>query len=473
MKNKQEIVELYQNASKSLVSFLSAFVITDPVKPAKFHYWLSDLLLNSSENIAVEGFRESAKTSYVVYGLPLYYLTFPNYNRSYIVMLKDNDDSAKQKLKDIRDMYLNNKLMSANVQKVYAQGDVFDVLTKEGVRVRIEAYGKGTSIRGLTWMNRRPDIVIMDDVQTVDDVRSDTLSDRDWNWFLSDVYMLSKQSRVFMIGNNLGDRCIIERLGKVGRDFGFKFYRIPAIKDGRAVWPEKFTVDYLMKEKEAYNKAGKIDIWLRERMCQSVAEELQVFKKSYFNYYMKLPEGKYNYYTAVDLAISEKESADYTVIVTIAVSEQNIRFIERLDYFRTSDLDVTMSKIFEHVRQFRPQRVAVEKVAFQAAMEKMLKKKMLDENMFFTLEMVQPKGSKEMRIYSGLQPLYAAGAIFHKQGADYLSELENELLMFTKEGAKSEHDDLMDALQMANAIANVPVGGVRKTHSNIQRKAVM
>ena len=467
-KSKQDIVELYAQTSESLVKFIRAFIVKDALPPAKYHYWMSDALLKRKGNIAVEGFRESAKTSYVVYGFPLYCLTFPDYTRSYVVFLKASDDMAKQKLHDIRDMYLNNKLMSANVQKIYSQGDALDILTKEGIRIRMEAYGKGANIRGLTWMSRRPDIVILDDVQTLEDVRSQSVSERDWEWFLSDVFMLSKVSRIFMIGNNLGDKCIIEKLSHSAKDFGFKFYRIPAIKDGKSVWPQKFTVTELMKEKNAYDKAGKLDIWLRERMCQSIDEKTQIFKKSYFQYYDSLPKKeRYNHYIAVDLAVSQKRTADFTAIVDIGVNSQNQRFVEDIQFGRYN-VETTINKLFEMVLKYHPVKVFVEKVAFQAVMEQIIRKEMLKRNMFFQLEMITPKGKKEDRIKS-MQPLYAANAVWHKKNAEYLTELENELIMFTDNGTKAEHDDLIDALEMANRYAMPPMIGL--VNGNIQKKA--
>lgn len=465
--NKQDIVELYKAISESLVNFIKAFIVSKPLKPAKFHYWLSDVLLKHKFNVAIEGFRESGKTSFVVYAYPLYCLTFPHPDRSYIVFLKASDEQAKQRLHDIRDMYFNNKLMSANIQYVYSQGDVLDVLTKEGIRIRMEAYGKGANIRGLTWMSRRPDIVILDDVQTVEDVRSQTVSDRDWEWFLSDVYMLSKVSRIFMIGNNLGDRCILERLSRNATSFGFKFYRIPAIKDGNPTWAAKFSIEELNAERKAYQEAGKLDVWMRERMCQSISEETQIFKKSYFQYYDRLPKGQYNRFIAVDLAISQKSTADYTAMTVLAVNNQNQRFIEDIDFGRY-DVNTIIEHLFELVIKYRPVKVFVEKVAFQAVMEQLIRKEMLKRNVFFQLEMVQPKGKKEDRIRS-LQPYYAAHSIWHKKDAPYLTELENELIMFTDTGTKAEHDDLIDSLEMVNRYAFPPMLGAVK--GNLQTKA--
>ena len=41
----------------------------------------------------------------------------------------------------------------------------------------------------------------------------ETVTESDWEWFLTDIIFLGRNSRIFMIGNNLGDRCIVETIG--------------------------------------------------------------------------------------------------------------------------------------------------------------------------------------------------------------------------------------------------------------------
>lgn len=468
---KEELTELYERAYSSLVDFAKIFLLKDEeiVPPADYHYLFSDLLLKEKKNFAIEGFRESAKTFYVVYTYPLYCLTFPHPSRNYIVFLKASDELAKNKLKDIRDIYLTDPLLSMNVEKIYQQGEVLDIQTKEGVRVRLEAYGKGANIRGLTWMGKRPSIVILDDVQSIDDVNSASVCERDWEWFLSDVYFLSKFTRIFMIGNNLGDRCILERLSTVADHFGFTFLKIRALKNGKSTWEGRFSTEELLAEKEAYRKAGKLDVWMRERMCECVSEERQVFKKSYLRYVDTLKKDHYIFYTGVDLAVSQKRTADYTAVCTIAVNSKNERIIVALDYGRWA-LDKTIEVIFSHVRRFHPLTVAIEKVAFQSVMEQILYKEMLKRNLFFRIDMVTPKGKKEDRIKS-LQPLFKAGAFIFLTNASYLTELEKELLYFTEEGTRADHDDLLDALWLANYYVRDKIN--LNSKKKIQKKAKM
>lgn len=67
-----------------------------------------------------------------------------------------NQTKASKQLKEIADTYVSNEFLSLNLVKVKQQSDkAFEcVVTDENgeeIRVRMEAYGKGSSIRGLLW----------------------------------------------------------------------------------------------------------------------------------------------------------------------------------------------------------------------------------------------------------------------------------------------------------------------------------
>ena len=216
----------------------------DDCKSASFHHEWSELLLHDHSNVVMEAFRQSAKSSYVLRAFPLHCISFPHKDRDFIVIIKNNATQAKAKLKEIADELKGNPLVSHNVVKIVEDNSnvlSVDVMNEEGeiVNVRIEAYGKGASIRGLSNKDRRPKILILDDIQDLDDARSETVTESDWNWFLSDIIFLGKDSRIFYIANNLGDRCIAERLMDVEfSEIEFKKIRIPQL-DGD-LYPEEF-----------------------------------------------------------------------------------------------------------------------------------------------------------------------------------------------------------------------------------------
>lgn len=399
-------------------------------------------------------------STFVLRAFPLYRLTYPTKKANYIVFIMANQTKASKQLKEIADTYVSNEFLSLNLVKVKQQSDkAFEcVVTDENgeeIRVRMEAYGKGSSIRGLLWGDKRPDIIIIDDPQDVEDSLSDTIQTNDYDWFLSDAYFLGKRTRIFMIGNNLGEKCLIEQVINNKDLLKFNALRIPVMNEnGESNWAERFPVEEILEEKEAWRALGKLDIWEREKMCIAISPERQTFKKEYFMYYapteLKLEDC--SIYTTVDLAISQKESADYTVVCTVAVNSDNKWFILDIDFDRY-DPSQTIDAIFRAVQKYKPLYVGVEKVAYQASVKHYLEKEMPKRNIWFTVKDLEASSRKELRIAT-LQPRFKSGSVWFPMGAKFLTELESELQSFPK----GLHDDLIDALAYISQIALPPVG---------------
>ena len=450
-------------ASTSLVDFRRHFMpLPNEVESSWFHHYWSDILLRGKKNFVTEGFRESGKTSLVIKGAPLHALAYPQEGRNYIVFLLANATIAQKRLEEIVQAYETNPDLCANRVRDVAfkpsQG-YYEVEVTDGektIPVRIEAYGKGASIRGLSWRDTRPSLIIIDDPQDLDDVESDLIVDRDWDWFLSEVKFLGKDARIFLIGNNLGSKCIVERCLENADILGFEGKRIPVADEHLVAsnWPERFPIPYVKEEKETYEKLGKADIWWRERMCVTSAPQSQRFRKSLFRYYdiketankiRRLPK-----YVTVDLAVGTTKRSDYTVVCTVAVDESNNWFILDMDYGRWNPSE-TMNAIFNAVGKFKPRLVGMEMVAYQAAMQHFLEREMSGRNMFFSIHELKSERKKELRIES-LHPRFTSGKVFFPNDAPFLPELEKELMAFPR----GNHDDLIDALAYQEQVAAPP-----------------
>ena len=239
-----------------LVLFRQMFLPVDnEVKPAWFHYKWGDVLLNGKKHYAVEGFRESSKTSIVLRAFPLHALVFPSKKKQYIVFIMANQRAASRRLKDIAEEYTSNELMNLNLIRVKEQSEkAFEIVVKdengEEITIRMEAYGKGSSVRGLNNKDRRPDIILIDDPQDLEDSLSDTVQKSDYQWFLSDVYFLGKNTRIFFIGNNLGEKCIIEQVISNKEELDFDAERIPVLnEEGQSNWEEMYPVTAINEDR--------------------------------------------------------------------------------------------------------------------------------------------------------------------------------------------------------------------------------
>jgi len=452
----------------------------DEVEPADFHYEWSRRLLEGTDNTAIEGHRESAKSNYVLRSFLLYSLVFASEKRDYIVIIKKNDTLARNVLKDVEREAESNPIIEANVVKVYeCSGDAYSVdrLNDEGeiVNVRVEAYGKGAAIRGLANRDRRPKIVIVDDPQDPVDARSETVQVTDWDWFLSDVMFLGQKTRIFLIGNNLGERCIIERVFANAESLGFATMKVPCIIDGRPAWPAKYTLEEIDREKAAYRDMGKLDVWLREKMCEAVGEETRVFAREDYRYYTaalapKLVEGC-NLYATLDPASSPEISSCYRAICVNAVDYDNRWQIVDMPYGRWDSAEL-IDQMFAAVTKWRLKRFGIEKGIFKQVLEPFIYKEMSRRNVFFDIIPIEhaKRGSKLERIKM-LQPRFKAHNVwFPDDSPPWLVELETELAGVTKDAIKSMFIDLADSLAMMEQIASAPYG--RQKISEIPREAV-
>ena len=455
--DNQELMSLLnkeERALNSLVAFREEFIpAKEDVEPAAFHEEWSEILLRGKGNFAIEAFRESAKTQIVIRANLLHALTFPQNNRSYLVIICATQTTASKKLQEVSREFLASETMRGLVSEIRDNsGIALEVHYHTGAKVRIEAYGKGAAVRGLSWGSKRPDLVIIDDPQDEEDARSETVTVNDWDWFLSDVFFLGQSTRIFMIGNNLGERCIIEQVIQFSKQLNFTTRRIPILdENGESAWPAKWPVSEIEEERHNAEVLGKTDIWYRNKMCQCISPDSQKFKREYFKYYEMTPDlSTLNIYTTVDLAISQKVNADYSAIVTVGVNSAGHWFVLDVEYGRY-DPSTTIDAIFSAVQKWRPLCVGVEAVAYQAALQHFLGKEMPRRGIFFRITPLKADKKKEIRI-DNIQPRFAVGTVWFKAGAQWLDKIQSELLAYPH-GA---HDDVIDALAYMEQIAVAP-----------------
>lgn len=461
----EKLALVLAEARKNLVAFRHIVLVNDEVNqvsPARFHYEWSDILLNGTRNFAIESYRESAKTQYVLRSFPLYCLTFPSKDRDYIVLLKATDTLAKNKLREIELEAMTNPIVRARIKKVSAQsGNLFSVDVEDDfgqiVNIRIEAYGKGAAIRGLANIDRRPRIVIIDDPQNPEDARSETVMENDWEWFESDVKFLGKKCRIFFIGNNLGEKCLIERVALQAENLDFDFKRLPVLNpDGSSAWPEHDPVDEVIAEREKYRKMEELDTWMRNKMCLSISEESQRFRREDFRYYgpsRKAQElaTKLNVFMRTDLAFSEKKEADRSVIEVFGVDEDINWFI--LDLFIGRVLaPVFIDMIFQMVSRWKPLNVGFPNIAGEIAIKQFVDEEQKRRKIFFNTFEQEQGTQKEGRIIA-LSPRLRQHKIFFPDDAPWVREAENEFMMFPR----GLHDDIPDTMASNDQESFAPV----------------
>lgn len=475
--DSDSIKKVLEIGQRDLVNFRSVLLTSDEdVESPIFHYEWSDLLLNEKNNVVIVGYRESGKDQIVARAFPLYALTFPSKKSDYIVLIRNNDTQAQRTMEQIQNEAVTHPIISKCIQKIIKKtANIFHVETLDG-EVRIESYGKGSSIRGLTYMGKRPRVVILNDIQDIEDASSETVLEKDWDWFLSDVKFLGKYSRIFMIGNNLGANSVIERVYDGHEQLGFDRYRQPVIVDGEPAWKARDTVESIEKEREEYNSLGKLDIWLREKMCVTSDDATRLFREEDYLYYTPSLADKLasdcNVFAMLDPASSPKNTSCFRSIAVIGVTHDNHWYVLDCPYGRW-DSEETINQMFNVVLKWHPLEFGIEKGMWKQLMEPFVYKEMTKRNVRFNIREIEhaKAGSKLQRI-AMLQPLFRGKTIWFPDNSTWLGELKAELAGVTRTEIKSAYADLMDSLAMGMQLARPP-GNPRFNHVGKEPKLAL
>lgn len=479
-----EYIEKGRRGARGLVEFRQEFLpkSSEEVESAKYHYDWSEKMLYEEGSYAIEGFRESAKTTIVIDVYPLYAIFYPKEERAYIVLVKQNATLAKNKLKEIERGVEDNRWLRGKIIKVIEEsGDAYEIEVSapgekgDKVKIRIEAYGKGASIRGLNWNGKRPSILIADDLQDEEDAKSQSVLESDWTWFRSEIGFLGKNTRFFMVANNLGERCIIERIGDDPKAFNFNFSRVPVIDErGESVWPEKFSKEFIKAEKQQYLKTGDIEIWMRNRMCVAVSPETQVFKRVDLRWYVAEERrniiARSNIYISCDFAESLNKNACLRAFVVVGVDEEDYWYLIDARY-GIWDAPEQLSILFELVRAYSPYKVGIECVGQHGALKyQTIVKAMTEERCIFSIAKITPstKTTKNERIELALGQRIRINKLLLPEKAGWLEEVLTELLMFARSGPKSRYIDVIDALAQCAEFVKPPIG--KETSISLSRK---
>jgi len=302
-------------------------------------------------------------------------------------------------------------------------------------------YGVGWGITG-KWGNR---LIIDDPYATRQDAESDTIRKRVEDWY--DSTFLSRRHNseawICLIMQRWREDDLVWYILEKEKDW--EIVKIPAISDWVSFWESRFPVPYLEDMRTVIWDYFFSSQYQQEPFVESGWD----FKRDYFQYYEKAPDNL-KIYSFVDPAISDKQDADFTAIVTIWIDQNNRIYILDIIHDRMSPTDI-ITNVFSTYLKWRPISIGVEVVAYQKMLALEIRKQMNIKNIFFNLIEVTPMWEKNARIRTLLQPRYWNASIIHPKYHNKIKELELELLKFPN----WKHDDIIDSLSACLKISEV------------------
>lgn len=397
--------------------------------------------------LVVVSFRGSAKTSVMSLSYPIWAI-IGEQRIKYVLIISRTMEQAKQIMKNIKDELERNDLLRRDLGPFQESGDWRSSsldLPKYGARITVASSEQ--SLRGIRHGHYRPELIILDDIEDLNSVKTQESRDNTFKWITGDIIPLGdKNTKIIIIGNMLHEDSAIMRLRKnieEGKMDGI-FKEYPLVdKNNNILWPGKFPDMASIEEQK--RKVGNEISWQREYMLRIVSDAGRVVHPEWLKYYSGFPSDKDLLFTVtgVDLAVSEKNSADYTAMVSASVYKLNGELFlyilpnpvnEKLPFPEAVEKIKLLSK---SVGNGYPTEMAIEDVGYQRSIIQQLQ----DEG--FPAEGFAVKGQdKRARLALTTHMIKSGHILFPKKGVE---KLIHQLTGFGSE----KHDDLADAFTIA------------------------
>lgn len=445
--------------------------------------YLDSFMVDVTQRLAWSVPRSHAKSTYLSNMYPLYNLV---YNlRQFIVIISETQDGAKLFADYVNNQLKHNEKLRADFGELMdkdGRGNVKDnaekFVTKNNVMVAIGSIQK--QLRGMKFLNARPDLIIMDDLESEKSTNTPELRQKNLTWYTKVVNPLGDPQRTAFIymGTLVHPNGL---LPYVMNRADFKSKRYSAIvspPDRQDLWEEYERIyrdlenpdrkdeaeDFYFSNKEEMDKGVKV-LW-EDRMpyYKLIQEKCNVGTRAFNSEYLNLPYSdedaifrpeNFTWYDEKDLyddhgrlipmdlygfwdiAITGK--GDYNAIITMGRDRRTGIFYVLDAWAGKVNMHEALKIAENKILEYEHHTFGVETIQAQWSMFQQLRVNLSKRSYFRTrLKQYNPRTKKEIRI-EALEPMVEAGQIRFKKQHRLLIEM---LELFPQH----EHDDLPDAL---------------------------
>jgi predicted phage terminase large subunit-like protein len=478
----------------------------------EFHQKLSRILdsvsnVNKTARICWAASRGHAKSAYLSNAFPVHEIVFQK--RKMILIISETNNGSKKFIRWVAgQLKYNQKLHEDFGELLYEQKSKNEKDSEEAfittTGIKMEATSLGMQIRGFRNGSVRPDLIILDDLESRDSNNTPELRKKNKDWLNQDLmpaYDPTRTAIIFM-GTIVHAESLLNYVLKERRDFiknkfpaiikdperpdlwaeferiykeyepteeellemenatekmetpnaraAIDFYEAHKEEMDRGVevlWPDRFPIHKLIIEKVNFGSKA----FNTEYMNNPLDEESQVFVIERFYYWtdkhpdLRFTHDEYEIYLGIDFAMGKKRG-DFSAIASLAKHKLTRKRFVVDTFIQRVHPNLFMKEIVNMVLKWQPDGVAAEAQMAQEFFVDQLKVALQDAGYPASTRVhnIQQRARKEIRIESMLPDIEKGEIQFNRYHYTLLE-------MFERYGS-GYHDDGPDAVEMADSL---------------------
>lgn len=426
--------------------------------------------------IAIKSWRGFGKTS-LLCGLTIYSMLF--HRSKFVLFVGSSFDSVSMQTEDIKTELMTNDIILeifGNLKPKHINTEdmkfgfnkrcyfLVNPVTNE-TSGAVMPKGAGQVVRGVSMIinnkKTRPDLVLVDDLETDDMMMSEETMRQVHNWFhsaLKNVVPLTRPSfddsencmtwnnkskktwQIIVMDTDKGENALINKLITNPE---YKSLILPKARYEDGKWvsnvPEFFTDKDIENEVESQDEAGTLELYAREMLCSSYSPKSVYITRDMFKYCDT--DSIFNNYTQrymiVDPARTISNTSSYTSILCFGINSIENKII-LIDYvlkkINTLELEQSIKNLY---REYQLHAICVEDIGLKqwvkAWVENVLS---VNAIRMYTIWLSSTKvknkmlfNSTKMARFSTIIPYYHSGNMYHNLKIKN-STLENQLIAF-------------------------------------------
>lgn len=416
-----------------------------PIPTPTLHEEMWEMCCSDNKLVAIAAPRGHAKSTAVTHAYTLANICFRV--RKFIIILSDTEAQAVNFLGDIKAELLENQDLRGlfGIDRLLKDNETDCILQyDDGTKCRIIAKGAGQKLRGLKWRGKRPDLIVCDDMENDESVENPERREKMRLWFFKAVLpSLSPDGVIRYVGTVLHLDALLERLLN-DSTWLTKRYKAHNEDYSEILWPELHTKESLKAIQQSYITQGMPEGYSCEYLNNPIDVSDRLFRDQDF---IEMKPEDFNkpmvYFASSDFAISQKEKADYTVMLVGGICPEGYLYI--LDRIKgRMDSEEIIEEMINIQKRYSPEVFLVEAEKIDKAIGPFLRKRMMETGVFINVHTETPTKDKISRASSIAARMKQGAVRFYKENDWYDNFYEN-LCVVTRSGVKGAHDDDLDA----------------------------